>query len=157
MEFFYRRWTPKAVAHLDTRKIVRASLGTGDRIEAARKAVEFEERLEQLWAALLAGEGADACWGRFAGGGAALVDGRTLTPNELLRAWTAGGSWDLGAEQEIGALVAGLRADIAVLNADVLTARPETLREIDVVLTAAEGRVVYRAQPSTTGASATQV
>jgi hypothetical protein len=58
--FFYRRWTPKAVAHLDTRKIVRASLGTGDRIEAARKAGEFEERLEQLWAQLLAGEGADA-------------------------------------------------------------------------------------------------
>lgn len=62
--FFYRRWTPKAVAHLDTRKIVRASLGTGDRIEAARKAVEFEERLEQLWAQLLAGEGADA-WARY--------------------------------------------------------------------------------------------
>lgn len=85
-----------------------------------------------------------ACWGRFAGGGAALVDGRTLNPHELLRAWTEGGAWDLGAEQEIGALAAGLRADIAVLDANVLTVKPETLGEIEVVLTVAGGRTVYR-------------
>ncbi|SJZ86835.1 hypothetical protein SAMN05428963_103352 [Consotaella salsifontis] len=85
-----------------------------------------------------------ACWGRFADGGAALVDGRTLAPDELLRAWTAGGSWDLGTEQETGALVTGLRADIAVLDSNVLTARPEALAAIEVVLTVAEGRIVYR-------------
>lgn len=89
-----------------------------------------------------------ACWGRFAGGGTALVDGRTLSPHELLRAWTIGGAWDLGAEQEIGALVAGLRADIAVLDANVLAAKPETLPQIGVVLTVAGGRVVYRRSQS---------
>lgn len=89
-----------------------------------------------------------ACWGRFAGGGTALVDGRTLSPHELLRAWTIGGAWDLGAEREIGALVAGLRADIAVLDADALTAKPETLAQIGVVLTVAGGRVVYRRSQS---------
>lgn len=86
-----------------------------------------------------------ACWGRFADGGAPLVPDRTLRPEELLHAWTAGGAWDLGTEAETGALTVGRRADIAVLDADVLTADPDRLGAVRVALTVAGGRVVHRA------------
>jgi integrase len=84
--FFYRRRPPKAIAHLDPRKIVRVSLGTADRADAARKAAEFEEKLEQLWAALLAGEG-DSAWGRYnAAVERARLEGFAYRPADVLAA-----------------------------------------------------------------------
>lgn len=84
--FFYRRRPPKAIAHLDTRKIVRVSLGTADRVDAARRAAEFEAKLEQLWAALLAGE-SDSAWARYnAAVERARLEGFTYRSAEALAA-----------------------------------------------------------------------
>ncbi|WP_149203130.1 amidohydrolase family protein [Actinotalea subterranea] len=86
-----------------------------------------------------------ACRGLFADGAGPLVEGGTLTPEELVHAWTSGGAWDLGAEAEIGALAAGRRADIAVLDANVLAPDGAAPRATGVVLTVAGGRIVHRA------------
>ena len=67
----------------------------------------------------------------------------TVSVAELLRAWTAGGSYDLVRENDFGTLEAGKLADICVLDRDVFAVDPKDARDIQVSLTLSDGRVVY--------------
>lgn len=83
-----------------------------------------------------------ACGGYFADG-LDVNPQNTVSVAELLRAWTAGGSYDLVRENDFGTLEAGKLADICVLDRDVFAVDPKDARDIQVSLTLSDGRVVY--------------
>jgi predicted amidohydrolase YtcJ len=81
--------------------------------------------------------------GFFADGGNPFNPENTLTTEELLRAWTSGGAWNLGMETKLGTLDPGYLADIAVLDSDIFETAMESMRDIKVCLTIMNGRIVY--------------
>lgn len=83
-----------------------------------------------------------ACGGYFADG-LPVNEGNTLSVGELLRAWTAGGAYDLEREDELGTLEPGKLADICVLDRDAFAVDPADARAIEVALTISDGRIVY--------------
>jgi predicted amidohydrolase YtcJ len=84
-----------------------------------------------------------ACGGFFSDGRKAFNPGNTLTIDEMLRAWTAGGAWNLGLETKTGTLKAGFLADVTVLDGNVFEIPMETMRSTKVCLTIMNGQVVY--------------
>lgn len=86
-----------------------------------------------------------ACGGYFADG---LPVNPTNTVNvaELLRAWTAGGAYDLVREDDFGTLEPGKLADICVLDRDVFALDPKDARDLGIALTISDGRIVYEAR-----------
>jgi predicted amidohydrolase YtcJ len=62
---------------------------------------------------------------------------------EALAAWTFGGAYAEHAEDQKGTLAAGMLADIAVLDRDVIAAPISELAEMKVTTTIVDGRVVY--------------
>jgi predicted amidohydrolase YtcJ len=60
-----------------------------------------------------------------------------------LAAWTFGGAYAEHAEDQKGTLAAGMLADIAVLDRDVVAAGGSELAELRVTATIVGGRVVY--------------
>jgi len=54
--YYYMRRVPEHVAHIDTRKFVRATLKTKDRRDALRKAVIHNDFFEEYWRSLLINE-----------------------------------------------------------------------------------------------------
>jgi predicted amidohydrolase YtcJ len=71
-----------------------------------------------------------------------------ITVEEALRAYTVAGAFAEFAEAEKGTLEPGRLADLVVLDRDLLSTRPERIRDAKVVLTVVGGRVVYdRRQP----------
>lgn len=84
-----------------------------------------------------------ACGGYFADG-LSVNEGNTLSVSELLRAWTAGGAYDLIREDEFGTLEVGKLADICVLSENAFAVDSAEARRIAVDLTMVDGRVVYR-------------
>jgi predicted amidohydrolase YtcJ len=62
---------------------------------------------------------------------------------EALAAWTFGGAYAEHAEDQKGTLAAGMLADIAVLDRDVIAAGDSDLAELKVTATIVGGRVVY--------------
>ncbi len=67
-----------------------------------------------------------------------------LTVDEALRAMTLDAAWQVFAEDEIGSLEVGKRADLTVLSRDPRVAPPEAIREIGVLETWLDGRRVFR-------------
>ena len=61
-----------------------------------------------------------------------------------MRAWTAGGAYDLMREDELGTLEAGKLADIVILSGNPFEMNPMALRDLEVETTIFNGRVVYR-------------
>jgi predicted amidohydrolase YtcJ len=68
-----------------------------------------------------------------------------LTLGECLWAFTYGGAWQLGREQELGTLEPGKLADLAVLNKNIFDAAPEDYLSIESRLTLLDGRIVHQA------------
>lgn len=66
-----------------------------------------------------------------------------MTKEELLKAWTWGGQYDLGREDCLGTLQSGKLADITVLKENVFNKEPRELRELGVCMTICGGRIVY--------------
>ena len=66
-----------------------------------------------------------------------------LTREQAVTAYTYGSSFAEFKEQEKGRLLAGMFADLAVLSADVFSAPPSSLPEINSVLTMVGGRIVH--------------
>jgi predicted amidohydrolase YtcJ len=66
-----------------------------------------------------------------------------LTLAEALAAWTFGGAYAEHAEDQKGTLAAGMLADIAVLDRDVIAAPISDLADLKVTATVVGGRVVY--------------
>jgi predicted amidohydrolase YtcJ len=68
-----------------------------------------------------------------------------ITAAEALQAFTTGAAYAGFAEQEVGRLAPGLRADFVVLDADPLTVAPRAIPQIKVLSTWVDGQAVYRA------------
>lgn len=85
-----------------------------------------------------------AATGRFADG-EVLNEANALTPAEVLQGWTANGAYDCSFEDLVGTLEPGKRADICVLDRDVLATPPDQCRDTRVVLTLSDGRIVSNA------------
>ena len=62
---------------------------------------------------------------------------------EALAAWTFGGAFAEHAEDQKGALAAGMLADIAVLDRDIVEVPPSEIAQLKVTATIVGGRVVY--------------
>ena len=82
----------------------------------------------------------------FPEGGEPFNKENTLTVSELLKAWTIGGAYNLGKENEIGTLTQGKKADIAVLDGDLFAAKIEDVRDLKVCLTICDGKIVYEGE-----------
>lgn len=81
----------------------------------------------------------------FPEGGEPYNKQNTLTVGELLTAWTRGGQYNLGRENELGTLEAGKLADIAVLDTNLFELPPEKARSARVCLTLSNGKIVWEA------------
>src|SRR5690606_1369818 len=67
-----------------------------------------------------------------------------LTAFEALRGFTRDAAWAGFAEDEVGSLAVGKRADFVVLAEDPLAVEPAVLRELTVLSTWVDGEPVYR-------------
>ena len=72
-------------------------------------------------------------------------DSLRISAEAALRAHTLEGAISIGRENEFGSLVAGKRADFAVLGADPIEAAPETIAEIPVLATWIDGEPAFSA------------
>lgn len=82
---------------------------------------------------------------RSMSGGALFFPGEALSREQALRAATAAGAYAAFQERELGALSPGMRADLVVLNQDILSVPDAQLRDTRADLTILGGRIVYRA------------
>ena len=69
----------------------------------------------------------------------------TLTPYEALRGFTLDAAYAGFAEDEVGSLAPGKRADFVLLAQDPLTIPPAQLRGLTVLATYVDGKPVYKA------------
>lgn len=83
--------------------------------------------------------------GCFPEGGEPFNPQNTLTPAEVLTAWTAGGAFDMYREAEFGTLVPGMGADIAVLDTNPFACPIDEVQNAGVCLTLVNGVVVHEA------------
>ncbi|HYH83246.1 MAG TPA: amidohydrolase family protein, partial [Longimicrobium sp.] len=66
-----------------------------------------------------------------------------ITVDEALRAYTAGAAHGLFQEREKGTLEPGKLADWVLIDRDLRTVAPETIRDARVLMTVVGGQVVY--------------
>jgi len=66
-----------------------------------------------------------------------------ITVEEAMRAYTVTGAYANFQENEKGMLKAGMLADLVVIDRDLFTIKPETIRDAHVVMTLVGGKVVY--------------
>jgi predicted amidohydrolase YtcJ len=77
------------------------------------------------------------------------VDGTVLSPEqrikreEALRMWTINGAYGTFDEKKKGSIEPGKFADFAMINKDFLTCPEDEIRNIDVLTTVVDGKVVY--------------
>lgn len=63
---------------------------------------------------------------------------------EALRAYTLGSAYAEFQESQKGSITAGKLADLAILSGDLLSVKPETIKDIEVQMTIPGGRIVYQ-------------
>ncbi len=73
------------------------------------------------------------------------VPGERITVEEALRAYTAAGAWAGFDEANRGVLSPGRLADVVIVDRDILTVDPVTIRDATVTTTIVGGRVVHEA------------
>ena len=71
------------------------------------------------------------------------VPAQKITVEEALRAYTTGSAYAEYMEGEKGRLARGMLADMVLIDRDLTTIPPETIREAKVVLTMVGGRIVF--------------
>lgn len=84
-----------------------------------------------------------ACGAFFPEGGEPFNADNTLTLAQLLKAWTAGGAYNLGKEDLIGTIEAGKKADLAILSGDIFNTAIADVRKLNVIMTIMNGKIVY--------------
>lgn len=77
--------------------------------------------------------------------GRVLGEQYRVSVDQALRAQTIDAAWQLFAEDEIGSLEVGKRADLVVLDADPHAVAPETIGDIPVRATYLDGRRTFQA------------
>ncbi len=70
---------------------------------------------------------------------------QAVSIEEALRLWTIGSAYTLNWEDEIGSIEPGKRADLTVLDTDLLTCPSDDIREVSVERTLIGGETVYEA------------
>ena len=94
-------------------------------------------------------------WGIYAGVTRQDADGnppggwhpeQRLTLEETLRGFTAGAAFAGFAEEHLGVLKPGFRADLTVVDRDLFLATPKQLLATQVVMTMIDGEVVFDAE-----------
>ena len=85
-----------------------------------------------------------AVFGLFPEGGEPFNPENTLSIDELLKAWTIGGQYNLGQDNILGTLEPGKKADIAVLDHNIFKVPIDEMRKVKVSLTMVDGKIVYR-------------
>lgn len=88
--------------------------------------------------------GIQAAVTRRTASGAAYVPDEAITVEEALRWYTIGGAHAAFAEDEIGSVAPGKRADLVVLSDDPLKVPAEALGEIEVLRTVVGGETVFQ-------------
>ncbi len=73
-----------------------------------------------------------------------------LPIRQAIQAYTRDGAWASFDEQRKGTLARDMLADIVVLSEDIFSGLPARLLETEVVVTIADGKVVYRRDPPET-------
>jgi predicted amidohydrolase YtcJ len=71
------------------------------------------------------------------------VPEQKISVEEALTAYTAGSAYAEFQEQEKGTLARGMLADLVVLSDDVLTIKPERIKDVKVTTTMLGGKVVF--------------
>src|SRR5262249_46065804 len=66
-----------------------------------------------------------------------------LTLEETLRAHTTGSARAASAEDRLGIIRPGMRADVTVIDRDLFSAKPREVLDARVVMTVVDGEVVY--------------
>jgi len=66
-----------------------------------------------------------------------------ITVEEALRMMTMGSAYALFRDEEVGSLAPGKLADVIVLSEDPVTVDPDTIKDIEVLMTMVGGRVEY--------------
>lgn len=84
--------------------------------------------------------------GETAGGAQLYGPDNLLTREEALRLYTVGSAWFSHEEKVKGRIAPGQYADLAVLSADYMKVPVEEIKNIESVLTAVDGNIVYGAQ-----------
>ncbi len=66
-----------------------------------------------------------------------------MTLEETLRGFTAGAAFAGFAENRLGVLKPGFRADLTIVDRDLFEAKPKELLASKVLMTVVDGAVVY--------------
>ncbi len=84
-----------------------------------------------------------AVGGFFPEGGEPFNQDNMLTIAELLKAWTIGGAYNLGLEQELGTIEAGKKADLVIFDDCLFDTPIEKIRDRHVTETYVNGKRVF--------------
>ncbi len=76
--------------------------------------------------------------------GTPIAPDQAVSRAEALAATTVAGAWLTREEDHKGPLAPGYLADLAVLDRDLFTCPDEEIKEVQVVMTVLDGRIVYR-------------
>jgi hypothetical protein len=76
--------------------------------------------------------------------GQSMGDEERISRTEMIRLFTHNGTWLTGEEDLKGSIEPGKLADLAVLSEDLFTVPEERIRDLTVVMTVLDGRVVHR-------------
>ena len=87
-----------------------------------------------------------AVGGYFSDGGEPFNKENMLKTEELLKAWTYGGAYNLGKEDSLGSLEVGKKADIAVLSGNIFETDIKDVRDLKVYMTIVDGKIVYKGE-----------
>jgi predicted amidohydrolase YtcJ len=87
---------------------------------------------------------------RVTADGTAFFPEQVMTPEEALRSYTTQNAYAAFEEDVKGSLAPGKYADVVVLSKDILTVPPNEIREARVLYTIVGGKILYRAESSTT-------
>jgi predicted amidohydrolase YtcJ len=82
--------------------------------------------------------------------GRASSGSERLSIRQAIQAYTRDGAWASYDEQRKGILARDMLADIVILSEDIFSGPPARLLESEVVVTIADGKVVYRRDPPET-------
>ena len=73
-----------------------------------------------------------------------------ITRKEAIRAYTIQGAWQDSMDQLKGSIEVGKLADFCVLGDDILAVEPHEIKDIPVLMTIVDGKIVYDASGDTT-------
>ena len=82
---------------------------------------------------------------RKASSGVALHPEQSISLEQALALWTSGAAYAAGEEQSWGMLKRGMRANLVLLDRDVLRVSPEELLTCTALMTVVGGMVAWEA------------